>query len=526
MLVGREPEFIKLESLLSSALGACADCDAVDEPKPLSVYICGPPGTGKTATVGAVVKKLESVYKFHFVSVNCYSAQSSSSLAKEVLSKLGHNDVTANRANRKLGEVFDSTKKPILILLDEVDNLQSGKSKQLLYTVFGWPAQFNGRVTVIGIANTLDLTQRQMSLLKLGTQPQLITFAAYTSEQLIAILEHRFANSERYDRKAMELCARKVSVLKGDVRLAFDIASQMLANLEPDDDDDDKENNNNGRDGAAAAAAAAADAKALLASKSVAQQKTPSKYAAGVSGRTPQKMAAAPALLRKGTPTAATPPRQRRCGTKFAEAENSGGISVSKEEKEEGLVTPKRTKFEEGSACREVLKAINKTMASPCQRARLPAQTRTLLATLMRLVSSSSDAAASATARCSSTSLRTLLFTTPPRTPRSGAKTALSSYCSNSASSASASLSVTRERLLSAYLTVCERLKLATPCPDEMDQMLILLESQSMVALQQPRGAKGGVGGQTRICFTVEMSIARAQINDNALINDIGQMDL
>lgn len=146
-----------------------------------------------------------------------------------------------------------------------------------------------------------------------------------------------------------------------------------------------------------------------------------------------------------------------------------------------------------------------KTMASPCQRARLPAQTRTLLATLMRLVSSSSDAAASATARCSSTSLRTLLFTTPPRTPRGGgAKTALSSYCSNSSSSsAPASLSVTRERLLSAYLTVCERLKLATPCPDEMDQMLILLESQSMVALQQPRGVKGGVGGQTRICFTV-----------------------
>jgi len=50
MLVGREREFAQIESLISNS---------ITQQLPLSIYISGPPGTGKTATVKAVIQSLQ-----------------------------------------------------------------------------------------------------------------------------------------------------------------------------------------------------------------------------------------------------------------------------------------------------------------------------------------------------------------------------------------------------------------------------------------------------------------------------------
>ena len=50
MLVGREKEFALIESLISNAL---------KDKSSLCVYISGPPGTGKTATIKEVVHLLQ-----------------------------------------------------------------------------------------------------------------------------------------------------------------------------------------------------------------------------------------------------------------------------------------------------------------------------------------------------------------------------------------------------------------------------------------------------------------------------------
>jgi Cdc6-like AAA superfamily ATPase len=50
MLVGREKEFTKIESLISNS---------IIQRSPLSIYISGPPGTGKTATIKAVIQNLQ-----------------------------------------------------------------------------------------------------------------------------------------------------------------------------------------------------------------------------------------------------------------------------------------------------------------------------------------------------------------------------------------------------------------------------------------------------------------------------------
>lgn len=51
MLLGREEEFNQIEKFLSNGLSKNGD--------PLSLYISGTPGTGKTATVRLIIDKLK-----------------------------------------------------------------------------------------------------------------------------------------------------------------------------------------------------------------------------------------------------------------------------------------------------------------------------------------------------------------------------------------------------------------------------------------------------------------------------------
>ena len=50
-------------------------------------------------------------------------------------------------------------------MLDEVDQLES-KNQDVLYTVFEWPALSGSSLSLVGIANTLDLTDRVLPRLK------------------------------------------------------------------------------------------------------------------------------------------------------------------------------------------------------------------------------------------------------------------------------------------------------------------------------------------------------------------------
>jgi len=46
-----------------------------------------------------------------------------------------------------------------LLVLDEIDQLDS-KYQEVLYSMFGWTALPDSRIILIGIANSLDLTDR------------------------------------------------------------------------------------------------------------------------------------------------------------------------------------------------------------------------------------------------------------------------------------------------------------------------------------------------------------------------------
>ncbi len=127
-----------------------------------------------------------------------------------------------------------------ILLLDEIDNLVAKSSRlkdALLQRAFEWPTSSKGSVILIGIANSLDLTERVLPKLRRKTgsnPPELVTFAPYTQSQLSAILEARFrhdADDGGMDARAIALCAKKVSAITGDVRRAFQIAAQTLQSM-------------------------------------------------------------------------------------------------------------------------------------------------------------------------------------------------------------------------------------------------------------------------------------------------------
>lgn len=79
-----------------------------------------------------------------------------------------------------------------LLVLDEVDQLGS-RNQAVLYTVFEWPALTGSQLTLVGIANSLDLTDRLLPRLQAHTscRPHLLHYAPYTKQQISNILNHR-----------------------------------------------------------------------------------------------------------------------------------------------------------------------------------------------------------------------------------------------------------------------------------------------------------------------------------------------
>jgi len=129
---------------------------------------------------------------------------------------------------KSLGE---KGKKMILIILDEMDQVED---PEVLYKVFNWISMDNSRLLLVGIANSLDLTDRVLPRLQVDKmlKPQLLNFRPYTTDQLVQIVEARLPQGDdKYaliDKMAIQLCARKIAATTGDARTTLDTCQRAL----------------------------------------------------------------------------------------------------------------------------------------------------------------------------------------------------------------------------------------------------------------------------------------------------------
>jgi len=238
--VGREKQRVVLKDFLEYNL-QMRKRKGKNTTKKRSLYVSGPPGTGKTSLIRQLLTGLDgSGSNFRSAFINCMALKSSAAVFAKIAESLrcgsgGDDRKTGSSAQKRVEELISSTKEPILLVLDEIDQLDS-KSQQVLYTLYEWPYLNNSMLALIGIANALDLTDRILPRLKLreAVSPGELTFAAYSREEIVKIINTRLesvsgsAAESVIKPGAVRFLAAKISALSGDVRKALDVCRRSL----------------------------------------------------------------------------------------------------------------------------------------------------------------------------------------------------------------------------------------------------------------------------------------------------------
>ncbi|KAG0083200.1 AAA ATPase [Podila epicladia] len=228
-----------------------------------SLYISGQPGTGKTALLKEVMRDMDHELKaaqhdVKVVLINCMTIKDPKMVYQKILEELGLETSTkdkdgAVKAVESLVLGKNKGKKAMYVtILDEIDQLLT-KDQEVLYKLFHWSSLESSRLTLIGIANALDMTDRFLPRLKAkNCEPQLLNFNPYQVAEIKAIIMDRLFSLEGtpeemskdknekqsprmaplMQRPAIELCARKVAAATGDLRKALDICRQTIEMVE------------------------------------------------------------------------------------------------------------------------------------------------------------------------------------------------------------------------------------------------------------------------------------------------------
>ena len=113
-------------------------------------------------------------------------------------------------------------RRPTIVLVDEMDVLVN-RSQSVLYNLFDWPGRRGSRLSIIGVANTMDLPERLHPRIGSRLAGRRIVFHPYSKDQLSTIVASRLEGVAAFDARAVALVAMKVANCSGDVRRCLEL---------------------------------------------------------------------------------------------------------------------------------------------------------------------------------------------------------------------------------------------------------------------------------------------------------------
>ncbi|CAI0556792.1 unnamed protein product [Linum tenue] len=218
----------------------CRAC--VEKEQSGSLYVCGCPGTGKSLSMEKVSNKLIEWARDggfdppEVLSINCTALTSSSQIFGKIVEN-GYVKVKGTAAPLQHLQNLYSQKQQSsssLIIADELDYLIT-KDRAVLHDLFMLTTLPFSRCILIGIANAIDLADRFLPKLQsLNCKPLVVTYRAYSKDQIIRILQERLMVLPHvvFHPQALELCARKVAAASGDMRKALSVCRSAVEVLE------------------------------------------------------------------------------------------------------------------------------------------------------------------------------------------------------------------------------------------------------------------------------------------------------
>ncbi|KAJ8452680.1 hypothetical protein Cgig2_005016 [Carnegiea gigantea] len=239
-VVCREEEVRKI-------LDFCKTC--VEKETSGSLYVCGCPGTGKTMVMEKVKQSLVNwsseaeVQQPDVLFVNCTSLTNTSEVFTKIVQRIQPKKKINGSATalKHLQNLYGQggqlpSKKMMLLIIDELDYLIT-RDRNVLHELFMLTMLPFSRFILIGIANAIDLADRFLPRLQsLNCKPTVLTFRAYSKDQIQRILQERLVALPYtvFQPQALELCARKVAAASGDMRKALCICRSAIEMLESD----------------------------------------------------------------------------------------------------------------------------------------------------------------------------------------------------------------------------------------------------------------------------------------------------
>ncbi|SBT71923.1 origin recognition complex subunit 1, putative, partial [Plasmodium malariae] len=205
------------------------------------LYISGMPGTGKTATVYSVIQLLQNKSKqkylppFNVFEINGMNVVHPNA-AYQVFYKQLFNKKPPNALNsfKIIDRLFNRNQKDnrnvSILIIDEIDYLIT-KTQKVLFTLFDWPTKVNSKLVLIAISNTMDLPERLIPRCRSRLAFGRLVFSPYKGDEIEKIIKERLENcKEIIDHTAIQLCARKVANVSGDIRKALQICRKAFEN--------------------------------------------------------------------------------------------------------------------------------------------------------------------------------------------------------------------------------------------------------------------------------------------------------